>query len=119
MSNLHVTTALLGLGLALAILWLLRRDHLHLVHGLFWLSVASLAAVLGVWPGLIDHLAAVAGITYPPALLFIGAAIVMLIKALHADMVHTRVEREVRRLNQRLALIELEQTSAVNRRDIQ
>lgn len=110
MSNLHLTTALLGLGLAVTILWLLRRDHLHLVHGLFWFGVAGLAAVMGVWPGLIDRLAVLAGISYPPALLFLGAAVVLLIKVLHADMVHTRMEREVRRLNQRLALLELQQS---------
>lgn len=111
MNSLHLTTALLGLGLAVVILWLLRRDHLHVVHGLFWLGVAALAALLGVWPGLIDKLAVIAGISYPPALLFLTAAIVLLIKALHADILNTRVEREVRRLNQRLALLELERAS--------
>lgn len=115
MSNLHLTTALLGLGLAVVILWLLRRDHLQVVHGLFWLMVAAFAALLGVWPGLIDKLAVVAGISYPPALLFLAAAMVLLIKALHADIVNTRMEREVRRLNQRLALFELDRgTSPIN-----
>lgn len=111
MSNLHLTTALLGLGLAVVILWLLRRDHLHVIHGLFWLVVAGLAALLGVWPGLIDKLAQVVGISYPPALLFLAAAMVLLVKALHADILNTRIEREVRRLNQRLALLELDQSS--------
>lgn len=117
MSSLHLTTALLGLGLAVVILWLLRRDHLHVIHGLFWLVVAALAALLGVWPGLIDQLARLAGIAYPPALLFLGAAIVLLVKALHADILNTRVEREVRRLNQRLALFELEQFPRSSSRD--
>lgn len=108
MSSLHITTALLGLGLAVAIMWLLRRDHLHVVHGVFWLVVAALAALLGIWPGLIDKLALLAGISYPPALLFLAAAMVLLVKALHSDILNTRVEREVRRLNQRLALLELE-----------
>lgn len=111
MSNLNITTALLGLGLAVVIMWLLRRDHLHAGHGLFWLVVAALAALLGVWPGLIDRLAVIAGISYPPALLFLAAAMVLLIKALHADILNTRVEREVRRLNQRLALLELERSA--------
>lgn len=118
MSSLPITTALLGLGLALAIMWLLRRDHLHAAHGLFWLTVAALAALLGVWPGLVDRLAVWAGIAYPPALLFLVAAIVLLVKALHADIMNTRVEREVRRLNQRLALLELEQSTPSMERDV-
>jgi len=115
MSSLHLTTALLGLSLAVAIMWLLRRDHLHVVHGVFWLLVAALAAFLGVWPGLIDKLAVMAGVAYPPALLFLVVAIVLLVKALHADILNTRMEREVRRLNQRLALVELEQSSSAHR----
>jgi hypothetical protein len=67
-----------------------------------------LAALLGLWPGSFDHIARLAGITYPPALLLLAAVIVLLIKALHADIVNTRIERQVRRLNQRLAMYELE-----------
>lgn len=111
MSNLNITTALLGLGLAVVIIWLVRRGHLNAVHGLFWLVMAALAALLGVWPGLIDRLAVAVGVSYPPALLFLAAAMALLVKALHADILNTRVEREVRRLNQRLALLELEQAS--------
>jgi hypothetical protein len=35
----------------------------------------------------------------------------LLIKALHADILNTRIERQVRRLNQRLAMYELDQAS--------
>ena len=53
--NLHLTTGLLGLALAALILLLLRRDHLYVMHALFWVLVAAAAAVLGLWPGLIDR----------------------------------------------------------------
>jgi uncharacterized small protein (DUF1192 family) len=39
-------------------------------------------------------------------LLLLLACIVLLVKALHSDMVNTRIERDVRRLNQRLALLQ-------------
>lgn len=97
----------MGVGLAALILYLIRRDHLYLMHGLFWVLVAAAAVVLGVWPGMINRLATALGISYPPAmLLLLLACIVLLIKALHADMVNTRIERDVRRLNQRLAMLE-------------
>ncbi len=108
MASLQLTTTLLGVGLSALILFLLRRDHLQLSHGLFWIVAAGAAAVLGLWPGSIDYVARVAGISYPPALLLLGAVIVLLVKALHADIVNTRIERQVRRLNQRLAMFELE-----------
>lgn len=106
MASLQITTALLGIGLAVLILYLIRRDHLYLMHGLFWVVVAAAAAVLGAWPGLIDRLASWTGFSYPPALLLLLACMVLIIKALHADMVNTRIERDVRRMNQRLALLE-------------
>lgn len=111
MASLQTTTTLLGIGLAALILYLIRRDHLYLMHGLFWVLVAAVAAVLGAWPGLIDRLARWTGFGYPPALLLLLACMVLLIKALHADMVNTRIERDVRRLNQRLALLEADAES--------
>ncbi|MDB5945830.1 MAG: hypothetical protein JWQ33_856 [Ramlibacter sp.] len=108
MATLQLTTTLLGIGLSAAILLLLRRDHLHPVYGLFWLIAAGLAALLGLWPGSIDSMAKLAGIAYPPALLLLLAVIVLLVKSLHGDIVNTRIERQVRRLNQRIAIFELE-----------
>jgi hypothetical protein len=108
MASLQLTTTLLGVGLSAVILFLLRRDHLHLSHGLFWIAVAGMAALLGMWPGLIDFIARGVGIAYPPALLLLGAIIILLVKSLHGDIVNTRIERQVRRLNQRLAIYELD-----------
>ncbi len=112
MVNLQITTALLGLGLALTILYLLRRDHIYIAHALFWIFIAAAAALLGLWPGLIDRMALWVGISYPPAALLLGAAIVLLIKSLYADITNTRLERQLRRLNQRIALIDATARSA-------
>lgn len=110
MASLQFTTTLLGIGLSAVILFLLRRDHLHPVYALFWLAAAAVAAVLGLWPGSIDTMARLAGISYSPALLLLVAVIVLLVKSLHGDIVNTRMERQVRRLNQRVAIFELERS---------
>lgn len=106
MANLQITTSLLGLGLAMVILHLLRRDHIYILHGLFWITVAALAAVLGLWPGLIDRIAGWVGISYSPAALLLGAVLVLFVKALYADITQTQLERQLRRLNQRIALMD-------------
>ena len=106
MATLQITTSLLGVGFALLILHLLRRDHLYILHGLFWIIVAASAALLGLWPGLIDRLASWASISYPPALLLLAAVLVLLVKALHSDITHTQLERQLRRLNQRVAMMD-------------
>ena len=108
MANLQITTGLLGLGLAVLILHLLRRDHIYILHGLFWIVIAALAALLGLWPGLIDRVASWIGISYPPAALLLGAVVVLFVKSLCADITHTQLERKVRRLNQRIALLDVQ-----------
>ena len=108
MANLQITTGLLGLGLAVLILHLLRRDHIYILHGLFWIVIAALAALLGLWPGLIDRVAGWIGISYPPAALLLGAVVVLFVKSLYADITHTQLERKVRRLNQRIALLDVQ-----------
>lgn len=106
MINFQITTSLLGLGFAFVVLYLLRRDHLYILHGLFWIIVAALAVLLGLWPGLIDRIAAWVGIGYPPALLLLAAVLVLLVKALHSDITQTQLERQIRRLNQRVAMMD-------------
>ncbi|MFA7606884.1 MAG: DUF2304 domain-containing protein [Rhodocyclaceae bacterium] len=115
MASLQLTAALLGVGLSLAILAMVRRDHLRLGHGLFWLVVAIVAALLGLVPKLLDVAAVKLGIASAPNLLFILSLVVLFIKALHGDMVNTRTERQLRRLNQRLALFEAECRAAQGR----
>ena len=106
MVSLQITTAMLGLGLAL-ILLLLSRDHLHPLYDLFWMMAAISAGMLGFWPGSINYLARLVGTTYPPSLLLLIAVMVLLVKSLPADIVNTRIGRQVRRLNQQLAIFEL------------
>lgn len=107
MLSLNVFTSILGAGLAASIVWLVRLGHLHASSAVFWLSTAFAALVLGLWPGLIDHLAAATGISYPPALLLLCALAALLIKNLHTDVKNTRLEQQLRRLNQRVALAEI------------
>lgn len=114
MMSLNLTTALLGLGLAVVILVLVRRDHLRLNLGLFWIGAAVAAALFGAWPGLIDHVAMALGIAYPPALLLLCAIIVLVIKSLQSDIELTRTERQLRRVNQRLALYEADRDDDAN-----
>lgn len=106
MNNLLITSAVLGTGLAASILYLVRRDHLYLRDGLFWIAVALVSVVLGIWPSLIDLIGRLAGVAYAPALILLLATVALIVRALLADIAVTQMRRELRRLNQRIALIE-------------
>lgn len=116
MKDLHLLMGALGVGLGVAILLLVRRDHLYIRHGLFWMAVAFGSVVLGVWPDLVDRIGQATGVAYPPALLLLLAIMMLIIRAVIVDIAFTRLRREVRMLNQKIALMESEvriQTTSV------
>lgn len=103
-----LTAAILGLGLSAIILLLIRRGHLYLKDGVFWIVIALTSIVIGLWPNVVDAVAGLVGITYPPNLLFILASIILIIKMLIADIVLTSLRRDLRRLNQKIAILDAE-----------
>lgn len=108
--NAQITAALIGLALAGSILYLVRRDHLHGPYALWWLIVAAATLVLGFVPRSIDWLAHLTGIAYPPVLpILIGLSLILL-RLLQLDIERSRQERQIRRLNQKLAILEEELT---------
>jgi hypothetical protein len=112
MKTYHLAVLVMGIGLAIGILYLVRRDHLYIRQGMFWIAIAFFSLLFGLWPYLIDTLGRILGIAYPPTLLFLGAIIVLIVKALLGDIALTKVQRDLRRLNQRIALMEVERGEA-------
>ena len=108
-----VFAAAIGLLLAVLILILLRRDQLYLRDATFWLATALVSIAFAFFPSLVDLLGGMAGVAYPPALILAVVCVVLTIKALLADIAQTQLRRDVRRLNQRVALIDADRQSAV------
>jgi len=108
MKSYQITVLVMAIGLAVGILYLVRRDHIYIRQGLFWIVVAVLSLALGAWPTAIDYIGETLGVAYPPTLLFLVAIIVLMLKGLLGDIALTRLRRDMRRLNQRIALLEAE-----------
>jgi hypothetical protein len=108
MKSYQITVLVMAIGLAVAILYLVRRDHIYIRQGVFWILVAVVSVALGAWPTAIDRIGESLGVSYPPSLLLLAAILVLMIKGLLADIGVTKVRRDMRRLNQRIALLEAE-----------
>jgi hypothetical protein len=93
------------------ILYLVRRDHIYIRQGLFWIFTAFFSLVFGVFPALIDTIGGMLGVAYPPTLLLLVAIIALVVKALLGDIALTKVHRDIRRLNQRMAMLDAERPS--------
>lgn len=104
----QMTSAILGIGLAGAILFLVRRDHLHGPFAVWWFAVAAATFVLGVFPDLVVWLGHATGIVYAPVLPIIIGLSLVLIRLLKLDIDRSKQERQIRRLTQKLAILEQE-----------
>ncbi|MEM1412438.1 MAG: DUF2304 domain-containing protein [Pseudomonadota bacterium] len=101
-------TGFIGIVAALTIILLIRRDHLHVRYGLWWIVVAAAFVLLGVFPQIIDWLAARLGIAYGPVLALTLGLTVFVIKVLTIDIARSRNETRIIRLIQRIAMLEAE-----------
>lgn len=99
-------TGIIGIVTAITIVFLIRKDYLHVRYGLWWMVVAAIFAFLGLFPALFDSFARHLGVAYPPILAFTIGAVVLVIKILIMDIERSRKEVEQLRLTQRLALLE-------------
>lgn len=100
------TTAIIGLVLALIILFLIRRDILHVKRSLWWIGISLLIVVMGFFPLTIAQFGVLLGVHYPPILILTIGMGFILIKILSMDLERSRQERMLRRLTQKIAILE-------------
>ncbi len=100
------TAATIGVILAVSILVLLRRDRMQVHYALWWFCVAAGALFFGLFPRVLDVLGSFLGIHYPPILLVVISLALLFIKSLTQDLDRCRREQNMRRLAQRLAILE-------------
>ena len=101
-----VITSIIGLTTALIIVILIRRDHLHVRYGLWWMAAAITFSLLGLFPAFFDSFARHIGISYPPILALTVGLVILVIKILVMDIERSRNAIRLQRLTQRIALLE-------------
>lgn len=96
----------------LFIIELVRQRRLKEEYSLLWLATAVALIILSVSRPLLDVLASMVGIFYPPSALFLVAMVFVLFILLHFSTVLTRLAQENKETAQQLALLrwQLEQT---------
>ena len=101
-------TATFGLLLSALMLYLMRRDHLQISHGLGWTLAILVCSLMGFAPSLFDTLAAGIGVSYAPVLGIALAIATLVIKALLTDIEISKLKVRQQRLIQKVALLESE-----------
>jgi hypothetical protein len=99
-------TGIIGIATAATIMILIRRDHLHVRYGLWWMIAAFAFSLLGLFPAFFDTTAKYLGVAYPPVLALTLAAVILVLKILIMDIERSRNAIKLHRLIQRIALLE-------------
>ena len=102
----QLTSLGIGFALAITILILVRRAHLHGPHAFWWLALAVGIIILGIWPRLTDFIAPYLGVSYPPIVAILLGLALLLVKMMSMDLQRSHQEQRIRRLAQRLAILE-------------
>ena len=105
---INLLTGAIGIAAAVVILALIRRDRLHISHGLWWVAVAAGSALLGFVPSIVDSVATRLGVAYPPALGLTVAIALLVLRLLVMDIERSRIEMRYQRLTQKVAMLEAE-----------
>jgi hypothetical protein len=100
-----VTTTIIGAIIFLIIFMLVRRGKLQEKFALTWFGIGISVVILGLFPIIIDKIAWLTGITYPPALLFAIAVGVLLIQNLYLFIFASQNEVRTKELLQQVAVL--------------
>lgn len=106
MERVEVVAVVGSLGLLGLVVELVRRRKLGEAYSLLWLLTSLVLVVLSLWRGLLDIVADLVGIFYPPTALFVvGFGFVLLI-LLQFSVVVSKLSTENKTLTQKLAIMD-------------
>ncbi len=106
MISYRVTTSIIAIIISVVILYLLRRDHLHPRYAPWWFMVVVGIILFGMMPSIINIIGHVLGAHYPPIIIIVISICLILLKMLRMDIDRSQRERQLRRLAQRMAVLE-------------
>ncbi|MFA4885252.1 MAG: DUF2304 domain-containing protein [Desulfotomaculaceae bacterium] len=104
-SVLKLFILVLGVVFVVAVVFLLVKRRINERNSLPWLAGSLVILVLSAVPELLDFLARITGIDYPPALLFLLATLIILFILLYQSIQISVLQDKCRELAQHLAII--------------
>jgi hypothetical protein len=107
--RIQILAIVASAALLFVVLELVRRKAFLERYALLWLLSALVMLALSVWSGMLEAVARLVGIAYPPNALFLVAFGFVLILLLHFSLAVSRLSDQTKLLAQRLALVEQRQ----------
>jgi hypothetical protein len=107
--RIQIVAIAVSTALLVVVLELVRRRSFLERYAILWLFSGVVLLVLAIWKGLLEQVAEIVGIVYPPNALFLIAFGFVLVLLLHFSLAVSKLSDQTRVLAQRLALVERRQ----------
>ncbi len=104
----QIFVILVGIGMLLFILNMVRRKQLREQYALLWLLSALVITLCAVFIRQVDRLSHLVGIHYPPAFLFLVAILLVLVIQFHLSTVISNLREQNKNLTQDLGILAAE-----------
>ena len=117
MYKIQIVSIIGTLVMLFNILNAVRTEKLKIRYAALWIFTCVLMLIFSFWKQLIDVIAAVIGIYYPPSVLFLAIFIFLLIIVFHFSVVISQLSERERKLAQQIAILEERVKEAGERRD--
>jgi hypothetical protein len=105
-TRLQIVAITAAAALLVVLLELVRQRRLLERYALLWLFSAVVLLGLSVWTGLLEAVAGLIGVAYPPNALFLIAFGFVMVLLLHFSLAVSRLSDQTKVLAQRQALLE-------------
>ncbi|HYP47254.1 MAG TPA: DUF2304 domain-containing protein [Thermoleophilaceae bacterium] len=105
-ARIQIVAIVAASALLVVLLDLVRRRRLLERYALLWLFSAAILLALAIWRGLLEDVASLVGVAYPPNALFLIAFGFVLVLLLHFSLAVSRLSDQTKVLAQRLALLD-------------
>ena len=106
MNSAHTVAAVIGIALTLAIVYLVRADHISPKVAARWFLLALLVLTVSLAPEVVDWIGIQLGIAYPPVLPILIAIAVAMVKILIMDIERQKMQVKMDRLVQKVSVFE-------------
>ncbi len=105
LDKIQVVSVAVSVALILVILFLIKTRRLRIQYSLLWLITSVVLIVFSLWKDLLEKLAKMVGIYYPPSLLFLTGFLFSLFIILHFSVVVSQLSEMNKELAQRLSIL--------------
>jgi hypothetical protein len=103
--RIQIISILGSLAFLIVIARLIKNKMLKEAYAILWLIFAAIFLLFSCWKTGMDYFAAIVGIYYPPALLFLILIIAMILVLIQFSVVISKQNEQIRKLCQELALL--------------